>query len=138
MTSLVLTVLALVPLSNPAEVKTELEGTWAVKSLLFRGAESKDARDRKAEWVFKGDKTMVRFEGKDDSEGWQTFRLDSTKDPKEIDLQGPGGTAKGIYRVEGDTLTICLPLPFVTKERPTKFESDRTGKFCLLTRTRKK
>jgi len=130
--------LTLIPAADPAEAAKALEGTWSVKSFLYEGAESKDPRDRKGEWVFKGEKQLLRHDGKDDAEGWQPFRLDSTKSPKEIDLQGPGGTAKGIYRLEGDTLTVCLPMPFLTKERPTKFESDPKGKFCLITLTRKK
>lgn len=138
MRPLLLLSLALLSLADPADAAKSLEGTWSVKSFLYEGAESKDPRDRKGEWVFKGEKFMLRQDGKDDAEGWQPFRLDSTKSPKELDLQGPGGTAKGIYRLEGETLTICLPMPFLTKERPTTFESDPKGKFCLITLSRKK
>jgi uncharacterized protein (TIGR03067 family) len=56
------------------------------------------------------------------------FRLEPTDEPKAIDLTSTSNPNKGeksfgIYRVEGDALTICLG-----KERPTEF----SGKEAIL------
>ncbi len=52
------------------------------------------------------------------------YRLDPTKSPKQIDQRFTGGTigpwiARGIYKLEGETLTICYGGPNVA--RPTEF-----------------
>ena len=36
-------------------------------------------------------------------------------------------TIKAIYRLEGDTLTLCRPLNAASMERPTRFESGATS-----------
>jgi uncharacterized protein (TIGR03067 family) len=69
------------------------------------------------------------------------FHLDPTKSPKTIDLTVLGQNPKtplgtpaprvllGIYRLDGDSLEICIAIdPDHTAERPTKFESV-PGKF---------
>jgi uncharacterized protein (TIGR03067 family) len=53
------------------------------------------------------------------------FKLDPSKSPKTIDLsytQGPaeGQTVKGIYKLDGDSLTICRALAEVSN-RPSDF-----------------
>jgi uncharacterized protein (TIGR03067 family) len=56
-----------------------------------------------------------------------TFQLDPTREPPTIDLDYFLGTEKvpgrGIYRLEGDRLTICYRLNrgAVSPERPTEF-----------------
>jgi uncharacterized protein (TIGR03067 family) len=54
-----------------------------------------------------------------------TIRLDSSKNPKEIDFTHTAGfqkgkTTKGIYKLEGDSLHICRGLT-PDKDRPTEF-----------------
>jgi len=55
-----------------------------------------------------------------------TYTVDATKDPKQIDMIGTEGDLKGkpalgIYKLDGDKLTLCYTMP--GKERPAKFES---------------
>jgi uncharacterized protein (TIGR03067 family) len=55
-----------------------------------------------------------------------TYTVDATKDPKQIDMIGTEGEltgkpALGIYKLDGDKLTLCYTMP--GNERPAKFES---------------
>jgi uncharacterized protein (TIGR03067 family) len=55
-----------------------------------------------------------------------TYSIDATKNPQTIDMVGTEGEAKGkpargIYKLDGDQLTICYVMP--GKDRPASFES---------------
>jgi uncharacterized protein (TIGR03067 family) len=57
-----------------------------------------------------------------------SIKIDGSKDPKWIDLTFPRGTgtaSPGIYKLEGDMLTICRVL--AGKERPKEFKSAEVG-----------
>jgi uncharacterized protein (TIGR03067 family) len=108
-----------------------LEGKWQVTSLKFFGEESKDKRDKEAQYVFKGNQLRI-INKSTEEDSTQTYRLDPTRNPKHFDLESPRGTVQGIYALDGDTLTLCLPFPFVTKERPTKLEAGFDGKAALM------
>jgi uncharacterized protein (TIGR03067 family) len=52
-----------------------------------------------------------------------TAKIDATKKPKEIELVvGKGKAFLGIYKLEGETLTLCIG---DQKTRPTEFESKK-------------
>jgi uncharacterized protein (TIGR03067 family) len=54
-----------------------------------------------------------------------TFKIDSTKNPKHLDLtptkKGATSGWQGIYKIEGDKLTFCRPQA-TGGERPTEFK----------------
>ena len=60
--------------------------------------------------------------------------LDSTKDPQTIDVIPDGGRNRGehilgIYKLERDTLTICMAAP--GQPRPKEFKAEK-GSGCTL------
>ena len=70
-----------------------------------------------------------------------TYRIDSDKKPKHIDLIGTEGdnkgkAAQGIYSIEGDTLQICYTMP--GQKRPEQFESKVDSGITLVVWKRSK
>jgi uncharacterized protein (TIGR03067 family) len=78
----------------------------------------------------------------------QTFKIDPTKSPKEFDRIRKGEDGKDvvdpcIYKLDGDTLTICssrTPSPFnkelVGKERPKEFKTTDGGSIIVYKRVK--
>ena len=103
-----------------------LQGGWQVVSIDRPGSPGNPAELLRARIVFDGDCGRIMDGERTVWEG--EFRLEPTQEPKAIDLTGTadpnkGEKAFGIYRVEGDALTIC-----VGKERPIEF----SGKEAIL------
>jgi uncharacterized protein (TIGR03067 family) len=65
-----------------------------------------------------------------------TYRTDASTSPARIEMIGTEGDLKdkaalGIYKLEGDTLTMCYVMP--GKERPVAFESQpQSGAFLVV------
>lgn len=92
---------------KPEDAKAQAEklrGTWTF-TRMERDGQDLLAQFGQAEVVFEADKFT--------SPGIQaTFKLDPSQDPKAMDIsyvEGPaaGQTVKAIYKLEGETLTIC-------------------------------
>ena len=61
-----------------------------------------------------------------------TFVIDTTTDPKLIDITytKDKSTTEAIYRVDGDTLTLCYrPGKPPAKDRPTAFKTDEKNEY---------
>jgi uncharacterized protein (TIGR03067 family) len=107
------------------EAKKELEklqGEWKVVSMEIKGKKSEgEALKGLQPLVVKGSEWFAPLGGVK-----STFKIDPTKSPKELDLQrelkGKEVTFRGIYKIEGDTLTFCRALA-PTGERPTEFKA---------------
>jgi uncharacterized protein (TIGR03067 family) len=96
------------------------QGTWQLTGFTGGGNKKDDSETAQFKLVFKGNTITITGKG-DDKHG--TFKLDSTKKPKHIDVFPEDGGPKkieGIYELTGDSLKICG-----TEEgpRPTEFKS---------------
>jgi uncharacterized protein (TIGR03067 family) len=104
----------------------KIQGTWAFVAIEEQGIrksqrELKGWEDR-LNWTFLNNQ-LVRNLGMEPVKG--QFKLDATKQPKEIDLfdyAGKGKTARGIYTFDGELLKISLGSP-QGGARPTAFDS---------------
>jgi RNA polymerase sigma factor (sigma-70 family) len=115
---------------KPAAAKKEKDqkdeekilGAWTVESAEEGGQKAPEGAFALAKFVFaaEGKITVTQPDGAE-TEG--TYKLDPAKKPKEFTYTNHNGlTATGIYKLEGDTLTVCynrfgdLPTEFVSKE----------------------
>lgn len=122
------------PKGDKSDLK-KLEGDWKVESWVQLG----QTIPLNATWSFKGDKYTLD-QGSNLEEG--TIKLDPGKKPAAIDLAITGGSCKGknqpgIYKIDGDTLTMCFAWPDVT-DRPTDFTSTADNRWILVTLIRVK
>lgn len=93
----------------------KMQGTWVLK-----------AGDNEVPWVFEGDTMKTRFH-EDDFVTRVTVNDKASPHPS-IDFEilegsedAKGKVAKGIYKLEDDTLLVCIALPD-TDSRPNEFK----------------
>jgi uncharacterized protein (TIGR03067 family) len=111
-------------MADPTD-RDRLQGFWTAESAQRDGREAPDIRGH--ELVFKGDTFTIRT--KDETLYTGTFELDASKMPHTIDFKHTKGslrgkTWRGIYKLEGESLTICDNAGDPSKERPTRFETE--------------
>jgi uncharacterized protein (TIGR03067 family) len=125
-----------------AEVKDpalELQGGWSMVLLFVNGDETPAEQAKSGELVVEDDGYRSKLGAT--AEG-STFKIDATKDPKAIDFTytsgfSKGKTIKGIYKIEGDDLTICRGLSPET-ERPGEFAAPADSGLLLVVWKRSK
>ena len=120
----------------PKKDPPALVGEWAGESGVEKGRAL--ALPPGTGWVFTADGKSVLTLGGGAGSTEATYKADATKAPAELDLSdGPKGKPlRGIFKVEGDTLTVCLVEG--DADRPTAFESAAGSKAILLTLKRVK
>lgn len=110
----------------------KLAGKWTVETFEYNGSDVERLKDAIRE--FKDGKYSLTLKMGDAIEG--SLKLDSTKTPKQIDLDVNGRTLKGIYELDGDTLKMSYNLG--AEERPTEFVSKPDTGLVLVIHKRKK
>jgi len=121
--------------AKPQAAKTELEGTWDGEQSIGGGRTRTFAADEM--WItFKGNALVgKKFLAPEGTE--IRFAVDAKATPKHVDfIEAEGNTVRGIYEVEGDSLTIAISL---ADTRPSGFkESDQAFRVSILKLKRRK
>ncbi len=117
-----------------------LQGKWTCVSIETRGDKlvGQDFKDCKADFTFNPDNLVVKSANK--TETW-SFRIDPASNPKSIDVifeneEGKKQTARGIFEVEGDKLTLCWSLN--DEARPKEFKSKPKSSIAVIVLKRAK
>jgi uncharacterized protein (TIGR03067 family) len=120
-----------------AKDQEKIVGTWAFMSLVKGGQKEPEEGFKEAKLIFAADaKLTAKLPEKGEKEG--TYKLDPAKKPKAITITTEeGGTLLGIYKLEGDTLTVCLGNEN-DNDRPTEFDSKEGTKVVLIVLKREK
>jgi uncharacterized protein (TIGR03067 family) len=92
--------------------------------------------------TFTADGKFLLREGRREKAEEGTYTADPKKDPAEIDLMSPPESGRpvvrGIFKIDGDTLTLCSADGPGAANRPNKFESPQGSRTMLMTFNRAK
>jgi len=127
--------------STQAETKTDqdgIQGTWQGVSAEKQGQKAPEERVKAIQMIISADRFIFK---RDDQTHVARYRIDPTRNPKQIDVipadgSGKGKTSVGIYKLEGDTLTLCTSPP--GEPRPTEFASGPKSRESLIVLRREK
>ena len=138
--------LAFCTLAAQAEDKAKadldkLQGTWKVASVEANGQKAKD-QDVEGLVVIVKDDTFTSKKG-DKQIGVSKAKLFVEVEPRFIDFTPQDGdlkgqTLEGIYKLDGDDLTLCVNFNTALKERPTEFASKEGTQLILIAFNREK
>jgi uncharacterized protein (TIGR03067 family) len=124
-----------------AQAKGDLEGTWQAVSFEQDGRTPRDVNVKEVVATFEGDQyrftTGMRVQGA----GKGALAVHPDTDPKTFELTPDSGVFdgqafRGVYRLDGDRLTLCFSWP--PKDRPTKFASPPNSTVVLAVFERRK
>ena len=107
----------------PQKAITQIQGLWKVTSLTANGNQAPAKSFKGARFLIKGENISLSGQAKD----LRVYRINPTAKPKTIDMSNGKGneSAKGIYKVDGDTMTLCFSQS--TKlDRPKTFDTTGT------------
>ncbi|HMF10699.1 MAG TPA: TIGR03067 domain-containing protein [Gemmataceae bacterium] len=114
----------------------KLEGTWIVVSMEHGGKKAPDEAAKGVTLIFAADgKVSVKTP---DKEIKGSYKLGAGKKAKEITLEATAEkTLYGIYKIDGDSLTICA-VDTSADERPTEFATKDGSEARLVVLKREK
>jgi uncharacterized protein (TIGR03067 family) len=116
------------PFPKPDPTKEEmkkLQGTWLKVRSVPAGL-----GENQGMLVFTAER--MRYSVSGEMTGEYALTLNAKKKPKVFDFKGVGGLVvggvyRGIYRLDGDTLTICYVTSRNESDRPTDFDTNKGG-----------
>jgi uncharacterized protein (TIGR03067 family) len=114
----------------------KIVGTWSAVSVERNGQKEPDEQAKGITVTFTADgKVTVKTP---DKETKGSYKLDAGKKVREITLEASGEkTLYGIYKLDGDNLTICA-IDTSADERPTEFATKEGSKARLVVLKREK
>ena len=124
-----------VTMSSAEEAQKQLQGTWTATRAERDGKAADDVVGHRLS--FTGDRFRIQSgDGKPLYAG--TFRVDPSAKPAAIDFEHAEGELKGkawkgIYGLDGETLTICDNAPNPDERRPAAFEAKSGSGYVLIT-----
>jgi uncharacterized protein (TIGR03067 family) len=130
------------PAKDAPEKDKGIVGEW-VGEKATAGGKDRPVPPGGINFTFTADGKFIVREGKREKPDEGTYKVDAKKNPAEIDILPPAekagrGVVKGIYKVDGDTLTLCFARGKDDSERPTKFDSPEGSNVMLMTLKRAK
>ena len=123
-----------------ADVPKELHGSWNATKAVRDGKPARDVVGHRLSITA----DRFRIQSKDGKPLFAgTVRVDPKAKPAAVDFEHADGALagkswKGIYRLAGDSLTICDNAPNLDKERPTAFAAKAGSGDVLVTFKRAK
>jgi len=117
----------------------ELQGVWVATSAELNGEPVPAKEVERTRFTFKGEKVLIRpTKDKDKADEEGTYKADSKKSPKQLDITIKNKTVHGIYKVKGDELTVCYETGEKRENRPTKFATNKEEELVLIVFKRQK
>ena len=120
----------------PSAPGSPIEGAWTLVETERQGrkfAPSAKITDAEKKIRATAGQLIATEGGKEDP---LNYKLDPSKSPPEIDLTPPdglGATMYGIYKLEGDRLTICAVLSHTPASRPKQFKTTKEDGALMMT-----
>jgi len=107
--------------------KDKIQGEWSLVSMETSGRKMDEEAIKKSKLEVKNNEWVSTANGR---ELTRTYKLDSSKSPKQIDLVSKQEDKKvtwlAIYKIDGDALTFCWPAPGAERPKELKI-GDRIG-----------
>jgi uncharacterized protein (TIGR03067 family) len=113
----------------------DLQGTWQLQRRTRGGKEAPADVVKRMRLVIAADKATP-YEG-DKAQTPATIAVDATKKPATIDIRHGREGMPGIYRLEGDTLTICFGDPGAERPKDFAAKTDPPTTLLVLKRVKK-
>ncbi len=120
------TIFCSVAVAEPEPV-AELQGTWQAIYVAKEGIPGPEDLVKKAKLIIQGTDFMVQI---GDKQKKFTYSADPSQAPKTIDIRRLNRVvvSYGIYKIEGDRLTLCIYQCPTPQDRPKDFETGRANK----------